>query len=528
MKFYVSFLISTFISVAAFAGPFTNLDSLKSQLGFAKFYQAQNPGRKLKIAVFDKGFAGFQKEIGVSLPAGTRYIAGPVSAPTNNETEHGLRMAQILTAFMTNDMQASQWAPELTLYNVFGYSNFKAAIDDAIASKVDLILYSEVWQYGGNNDGKGFINKEVNRATSAGIIWVNAAGNFDLTTYNSTIQTIQDNWVRLPDQNNALAIRCEQNETKSCFLRVVLSWNDFKDNVDLGTKKDLDLVLTDDTLNVLQVGATKQSDDVNESRPGFSKYPREIIETQLSPGLYFLRVKNRSGNFAAQDSLRISIEPDNITMPSHSINESVLNPADNPTVIAVGASDFPMSSRSASSGKPDIFAPSRLQLQDGRTPFGSSNSAAIVAAGLGLLKSQQPKLGRADLLRIVKSAGAWNQSSNISLNVLGFRPTGPGCFVDMAYPNPPAYLRDVFNKGGVLVATTIGNRIIVPFDPITLASGLRRQLINDMIVALPQGGYAVYNRYAAIPAGAAEIFQRPIEAGLCRASSFPANGFYLP
>ncbi len=528
MKFYVALLASVFLTIPAVSAPFKNLEALKSSMGFAKFYQVQNPGRRIKVAVLDKGFAGYEKEVGTSLPAETRYMAGPIATPKDANTEHGLRMAQILTAFMTNDMQASQWAPELNLYNVFGYSNFKAAIDDIVARKVDLVLYSEVWQYGGNNDGKGFINKEVTRATDAGVVWVNAAGNFGLTTYNSSIQTLADNWVKLPDQNNALSIRCEKNSKGVCFLRAVLSWNDFKDDATLGTDKDLDLVLTDDVLNVIQIGGTKQSTDVNESRPGYSKYPREIIEAQLKPGQYFLRVKNRSGNFTARDSLRISIEPDNITMTSRSANESILNPADNPTVITVEANDFPMSSTSGSSGKPDVFAPSALELQDGRTPFGSSNAAAIVAAGIGILKSQQPKLRRTELLTAVKASGNWNQTGGLSLGLLEFYPTVQGCFLDIAFTNPPDYLREVLSKGGFLVVTTAGNRIMVPFDPVALSPNLHRKILNDMIVALPQGGYAVYPRRGVIPQGAAEIFQRPLEAGLCRATSTPNNGFHLP
>lgn len=528
MKFYVSLLLTTLISLPGFASPFTNLDTLKSNLGFQKFYQVKNPGRRLKVAVLDKGFLGYEKEIGVSLPASTRYVPGPLAAPDDVKTEHGLRMAQILTSFMTDDMRADQWAPDLTLYNVFGFTNFKAAIDDIIARKVDLVLYSEVWQYGGNNDGTGFINAEVSRATRAGAIWVNAAGNFGLTTYNSGIQTIQDDWVKLPDQNNALAIRCNDNTNHVCYLRAVLAWNDFKNDSNLGTNKDLDFVLTDDVLSVVQTAGLKQSTDVNENRPGYSKYPREIIEAQLKPGLYFLRVKDRSHNFTKNDSLRISIEADNIIMPSHTANETVLNPADNPTVITVGASDFPMSSVSLALNKPDVFAPSRLQLADGTTPYGSSNAAAIVAAGVGILKSQEPKLNRQQVLMKIQGVGYWNQMG-LSLNLLEFFPTGRGCFIDIAFPNPPAYLQDAFAKGGVLVATTVGNRIMVPFDPIQMTSGLRRNLLNDMIVALPQGGYAVYPRHGVIPQGAAEIFQRPVEAGLCRVNpNAPAKSFQLP
>lgn len=526
MKIFVFLALTLGMTTAFASSPFGNTDSLKNSLGFTPYYSAQNPGRKLKVAVLDKGFFGYEKEIGRTLPAGTRYVAGPVANPENLNVVHGLKMAQILVALMTNDMRASQWMPELTLYNVFGYSNFKAAIDDVIARQYDLVLYSEVWEYGGNGDGGGFINAEVNRATRAGVIWVNAAGNFALTTYNSGINTIQDNWVRLPDQNNALALRCQAAAGKKCSAKIVLSWNDFKDDVEEGTTKDLDLALTDDMLNVIQNSALKQSDNRNEARPGFSKYPREIISAELSPGLHFLRVKNRSNNFSGKDQLRITADGDGLLMPSHTRGESLLNPADNPTVITVGASDSERSSVSLRKDKPDLLAPSSIRLNDGTEYRGSSNSAAIVAAGLGILKSQEPRMTRKDLLDAVSSKHNWEQRG-LSLNLLGFGPTGPNCFVDVAFNPVPEQIRDVVARGGVPVQTTAAIRVMVAFDPILLAPHLQRQLMNDMIVAMPQGGYAIYNRRAIVPPGAVEVFQRPLEAGLCRPTPVNGKNFHL-
>lgn len=519
MKRWILALILIFSWNVSFASPFENIDQIKYSLGFSKFYSQQNPGRRLKVAILDKGFYGYENEIGRTLPSGTRYVAGPVANPENMQVEHGLRMAQILVSLMTDDFRSTQWMPEITLYNVFGYSNFKASINDLIQNKVDLVLYSEVWEYGGNYDGTGFINNEVNRATRNGVVWVNAAGNFALTTYNSSIETMRDDWVQLPDQNNALSIRCEnqtRNQNGKCPVKIVLSWNDFKNDIELGTDKDLDLALTDDLLNIVQTSALKQSTDRNENRPGFSKYPREIISAELDPGVYFIRIKNRSKNFIDRDRLRITLDGDNITMPSHSQGETISNPADNSTVITVGASDSERSSSSISLNKPDLFAPSSIRLSNGSEYRGSSNSAAIVAAGLGLLKSQEPRMTRKDLLDSVGSQAAnWDQRG-LTLNLLGFGPTGPGCFVDAYFSPIPNYLTEVVSIGGVLVQTTAAVRVMVPFDPITMAPYLRRAYMNDMIVALPQGGYAVFPRNAWIPAGAAEIFQRPVEAGLCR------------
>jgi hypothetical protein len=542
MKFSVSLIVGLFVSLSAFADkPFSNLDSLKSSLGFSKYYEKENKGRKLKVAVLDKGFTGYENEIGRTLPKNTTYVAGPVASPADLKVEHGLRMAQILTAFMTDDMDATQWAPDLTLYNVFGYSNLKSAVDDIIANKVDLVLYSEVWEYGGNFDGTGFINEQVTRATNSGVIWVNAAGNFGLTTYNSKIETLEESWVRLPDQNNALAIRCDAKKGKKCPLKVVLSWNDFKNDVNVGTKKDLDLALTDDLLNVLQSSSLKQTTEEADDRPGFSKYPREIIQTEVSAGTYYLRVKNRSNNFKDRDRLRITVDGENLTMSSHSNDETLLNPADNTSVITVGASDSDRSSTSRRLGKPDITAPSSIELSEGGEYRGSSNSAAIVAAGLGLLKTSRPKLTRKDLLKTVTAGRDYDSGANsgsdysgrgLSLRDLGFGPLSGNCFPPAMIEVAP-YLYEAIRNGGEMVLTTASVRIIVPFDPIRLAPYLRRQAANDMIAALPQGGYGVFQRYGYVAPGAVEIFQTPQEAGFCGPSRQGSNGgtngsFYLP
>lgn len=511
--------------------PFQNLSSLKNQLGFRKYY-SQTPKKRLRIAVLDKGFAGYQNEIGRTLPAATRYVAGPVNPPESMKVEHGLRMAQILTAFMTNDLQAAQWEPELSLYNVFGYTNFQKAIDDVIARKFDIVLYSEVWEYGGNFDGKGFINAQVNRATRAGIIWVNAVGNFGKTTFNGPIKTIAENWVQLPDQNRSLALRCEAQNGKKCPVKIVLSWNDFKEDIELGTDKDLDLALTDDLLNVVQSSALRQTKDTVE-QPGTSKYPREIIAAEIAAGTYYIRVKNRSGNFGANDRLRITVDGEFLTMPSYSKDESALNPGDNPNVISVGASDSDRSSRSVKMGKPDILAPSSIKLQNGDEFRGSSNSAAIVAAGVGILKSLKPEFKRGELIARLRSSGGgggntgeWSQTG-LPLAYLQFGPTGPGCFLPGRLASIPDYIQDPLRRGGVLVQTTAQIRIMTPYDPFLLVPHMRRNRADDMLV-ISQYGYGLFPRMAPIPPGAVEIFQRPVEAGLCDSGATGRGGFQLP
>lgn len=503
-----------FGTVSAQAQVFKNISVLQKSLGFDKYYDAKNKTRTVKIAVFDKGFEGYKNEIGQSLPANTVYVPGPVAAPQDMTTEHGLRMAQILTALVTKNMEQPQVIKEFYLYNVYGFSNFKAAVDDAIKRQIDVISYSEVWEYGGNHDGKGFINAQVSRATAAGIIWVNAAGNFAKTTYNSAIQTATEDWVKLPDQNNALALRCEQKSGDKCMIKVVLSWNDFKNDIEPGTEKDLDLALADDMLNILQTSALIQSADPKEERPGYSKYAREILTAELKPGTYYLRVKKRSKNFGSGDRLRITVDGEGITMPRNTGEESVLNPGDNPSVISVGASDSDRSSISTKMNKPDILAPSSMVLMDGSEFRGSSNATAIVAAGVALIKAKNPQANRSNVLSTMGKSYNWDQGA-LSLAYLRFRPTMPNCFNSREWSEAPDYIKQVVAAGGVLVETNMQYRAMLPYDPALLGNNLQRRSIDDMIVALPDGTYAVAPRFSQLPQGALEVFQRPLEVGLC-------------
>lgn len=392
-----------------------SLDQYRNQLGFTAWRRLSDSGRTVKIAVLDKGFQGWKEQLGISLPESTSFVAGPVAPAADAvETPHGRLMAEILTSLLWGAPSTGKYkvAPpfELTLYNVAGYTNFKAAVDDLISRKFDIVLYSEVWELGGNSDGKGFINKEVSRAIDAGVLWINAAGNFSGRTYNGGIQIGADDWLKLPDQNSAIAINCRPtNGAENCPLRLVLTWNDFKSDTELGTDKDLDLVLMDDLLNVKMVSQLKQTSAAGEAQAGESKYPREALSIEIPKGKYFVKVKARSKEWKSSDRIRITVDGDFLDMPKGEKNETLLNPADNVNAVTVGAWDSDRSSRSYKRMKPEILAPSSVKDQKGNEFRGSSNAAAIVAAAAVLLKSQYPAMNRSGFLRSIGGALADNE-----------------------------------------------------------------------------------------------------------------------
>src|SRR5690606_37156643 len=136
---------------------FVNLDDIAVRLGFTAYYGLPVRSAPIKVAVFDNGFEGYKAEIGRTLPKATVYHAGPVAAPESQE-RHGTIMARLLNHLITAGGRYPHLEPELHLHSTFGYSNLEAAVNDAIASGIDVILYSQVWEYGGNFDGRGFIS----------------------------------------------------------------------------------------------------------------------------------------------------------------------------------------------------------------------------------------------------------------------------------------------------------------------------------------------------------------------------------
>ena len=369
----------------------TNWDDILTQLKVKSFNGSQFT-RKLKIAILDNGFAGYESQIGVSLPKDTFYDAGgSEGAATALESFHGLFMANLVAGIIAKSGATADY--ELHLLNSYGYTRFKNQVNKVIQEKFDLVLYSQVWEYGGNGDGKGFINALVNQATDAGVIWINASGNFDYLTHVAAIKGKvegTDEYVDFTDEKKkaieGVKIFCKIKEGEQCTLRLVLAWNDFKDDAETGTDKDLDFYLINDAnKKVVGFSERRQMLMADLSNPQSSIVPRELIETKLEPGAYTARVKISSKNFSAEtDRLRVTATGYGIEMGNASIGETLLPPADNPTAIVIGASDDFQSSKSKSLKLPEVHFKSVVKLKDGSGPF-SSSIAAAMAAGVAAL-----------------------------------------------------------------------------------------------------------------------------------------------
>jgi hypothetical protein len=302
-------------------------------------------------------------------------------------------MAEIIYAVTTGSAEFNQDIshPELYLFNSNGFSNFKAAIDRAIELKLDMILYAQVWEFGGQFDGQGFINAEVSRATKAGIMWVNASGNAGRSTYTGYAKAKKGAFVSFNEGADSLKIVVPQNQTPT---KIVLSWGDFKDTKDYKTDIDFDLILEDAKGQRIQESRLAQTGGEDTDFPGFSAHARESLETVLDSGIYYVKAQYTGGavsqlgeNDVKKISFRVTATGMGLRMPDGTPDDSLPIPADHSEVLAIGASDVDYSGAffkkqgtgltSSRRSKPDLWIESKVSFANlETTPPPSTNSAA--------------------------------------------------------------------------------------------------------------------------------------------------------
>lgn len=503
-----------------------SLDLLRNELGFEAarqriqgyLWSADAKSRRLRVAVLDKGFRDWESRRGTSLPKRTRYIQGPIKAM--NASPHGTLMAEIMTSMVVgaewNKPDYANVPFDLYLINVAGFSNFKAAVQTIIDEKIDVVLYAEVWELGGNGDGRGFINAEVTKAIQSGALWINASGNFNGRAYDAAIEMGEKNLVTLPDEHNSLKMVCEPPKGESeCLVKVTLTWNAFQDDSTKGTTKDLDLGVFDDKLKTVSVSRLKQVDIPGEAGAGESKYPRETVAVNLKKGDYYIRVRSLQQDWSEDDRLRILVDGDSVSIPSGSVNESLQNPADHKDVITVGGADAIRSSISMKLQKPELTVRSSAMEKFGKEFRGSSNAAAIVAAGVILVKYEDRSISREDFLERVSGDAAPLGEASWGWEGLNQMPP-PGCLQAVEKKTGIRDIDRVLSEGGRWVETPLGPKILVNRDLSSLRPGLS---VNAPQEALWVGdrGYQRRNRgvWDSDLSRSVEVIQRPQGTRLC-------------
>lgn len=362
--------------------PLSNLQSLIYQQGLRDWHTKGHTGQGLRIAILDNGFAGLSHSIGKRLPPDARLFEAPGN--TMASTDHGTKLAEIVYAMATGKVEydPSIQGPEILLFNTNGYTNLKAAITKVIEEKVDIVLYAQVWEYGGNFDGAGFINQEVNQAIASGVLWVNAAGNLGQATWNGKVEVQEDGSLKLPwrrydaSRHSYLRFTVPQDDTD---VKIVLAWNDFTDDKEYLTPQDLDMELVDDKNQVIGSGELIQTGLAQQST-AYSAHAREIIHARLKAGSYKIRARAMSRNFDEQSMIRVTVNGLGVRMLEKTRIPTVLIPAENPQVLTVGATDVDYSG--LTDDKPEIKLRSEVRFGPGENYQGTSSATAIAVGSL--------------------------------------------------------------------------------------------------------------------------------------------------
>ncbi len=296
-------------------------------VGAAAFHGQGIRGAGVKIAVIDVGFAGLsQSQARGDLPYSllTRDFTG---TGIDTGLSHGTAVAEIVYDI----------APQATLYlvKIANEVDLDNAVTYCITEGVHIIVHSLGWFNTSFYDGTGTIAQIVNRAASAGILWVQAAGNFGRRHYGPAFT----------DQNNDGWHDTDVTLTAQAGERILLylTWDSWPQSSD-----DYDLYLFDPAGNLLASSTKTQA--------GAEQPTERIYATATASGTYRVRIQKVAG--AAKRLALFSVYQD---LSPYDSASSLATPADVDPALSVAAIDW----RSYTTGPAQPYS-SRGPTKDGR------------------------------------------------------------------------------------------------------------------------------------------------------------------
>jgi hypothetical protein len=419
------------------AAHLANPREVREKLGLIGDYDGIAGIESVKVAVLDFGFEG-AGDGRPYLPANAvlvehydpefvrRFGLGDPEFRKGFEpgNRHGRVMAQVIWA----TTGSYPGGPKFYLLNANGPTMLRRAVRYAIVAKVDVILFSGSFEGGGFGDGRGPIDRIVADATAAGILWINAAGNHGGHVYNGSVRVLPDGYLRLRDGSDVASLRF-RNHLDENTVTVTLTWDDYREDEDAGTDRDLDLYVEDWAGRRVVSGEKVQVSGSRAAGPEESRNPRERVVLASLPAspegvadpdyCYRIRIRARRGPFAAADRLRVLVASARDSYwtaggdgPREALefldatgSGELYPPADSPLVLTVGDADPASSVGPTADGraKPEvILEESRAFFTDGEIPAGSSTAAAYVAGVVVLLKAAAPVLRPRHLFHIAR------------------------------------------------------------------------------------------------------------------------------
>ena len=387
-----------------------------SLVGASAFHSAGIRGSGVKVAVIDLGFSGLatsQAQGDLPYSVVTRDFTG-----TGIETgiSHGTAVAQIVYDIAPG--------AQLYLVKIGNEVDLDNAVTYCISEGISIINHSLGWYNTNFYDGTGTIADIARRATSAGILWIQAAGNSGQKHYGATFTDgNSDGW---HDSDVTFAATAGQQ------IAFYLTWDAWP-----ATGDDYDLYLFGPTGTLVASSTATQ---------GGTEQPTERITTTAgSSGTYRVRIQKASG--ATRRLSLFSIVHDLTPAVSAS---SMPAPANAAEVLSVGAINWtnytsgpiaPYSSRGPTGdgrAKPDLAAPDNVTTGVSYySPFPGTSAAAPHVAGVAaLLKAEAPTLNRSSLAsRILSFCVPMGDPYAFGAGRLEARPQGPTAQPDLVVDN---------------------------------------------------------------------------------------------
>lgn len=362
--------------------------------GAAAWHRAGGKGEGVKIAVLDLGFEGYRhSQSSGDLPTSLVKVdfcpSGGFQA-----TSHGTAVAEIV----------AEMAPAAKLYLICAQSvaALGQAVQYARAHGIQIISHSVSWLNTSRGDGAGAADSPegiVAAARSAGILWVNAAGNRARQHWSGTFTDANANgWNEFApgDEGNTITLPA------GAFTCIALKWDDWP-----ASAEDYDLYLTRSPDGVVVASSTNPQTGTEP--------PTELTCHGNGSGVsetYAIGIRaNRTSGRPLRFDLFVYPGPD---LEYQTADGSVTEPGTSASALTVGAvcwqdsSLEPYSSRGPTIDgrmKPDLAGPDSVSSYTfgpfagcGYSGFaGTSAAAPHVAAAAALVKQANPGFGANEL-----------------------------------------------------------------------------------------------------------------------------------